>query len=214
MADLQFLTTATLLSFALLTFLQTLSLSGKRKIAGVFSLLCILSMLSFSILREWGETRATFPQEEKPIEQEHEKSSVGMKFYVKQMQKFFSEMENLENSVKALSEIQAHSEAEQEINARKALSLRERSHELVLKIQQITVPKEAKEIQESIYSAAESLHLAAFALHAEISSDDASFRLLQKAQRVEQFENAKSAREETLQMLSKLAPNFFKESMR
>ncbi len=217
--DIQFFATTILAALALVALLLTLTLQNKKRIVGVvatvaiavpailFSPLCYTKSISIDVSE--GQDMGTAS---KPAPLVESQAAGGIEKYVQSMRAFSKEMQKLEASIaEAASDSLADNASgfSAEAKASKALSIKEKANNFFGRVQRAYVHQDAKEIHQDFIAAAEHLRAAAFALHAACSSEDKAFRDLQNIQQKEQIHLAKEQRQDVMDALSKLAPDFF-----
>lgn len=208
-----------LVALALIAFLQTMILQGKKRIVGGIVTAAIVAMAIGATIHE--PTIARTPDHEfidfskqvdgsnkVPLKPKSTQES-GIKKYCELMNAFTNEKNGIEKNIAGLLESKATTEIDAETLANKALNIKERANKFYGRLQRAYQPQETQEIHKSFVEAAEHLRLAAFALHAEYSSDDKAFRDLQSEQQKEQLKLAQDKWNQVLETLSKLAPEFF-----
>lgn len=216
MSNIQHFAIMILVAIALVALLQTLLLQGKKKIVGGIATVIII-VFAIITATTGGTTikgnpfdPAEMQNRQKQMNFKNEKAEEsGIKRYCRLMTSFTNEMKHINKSIVELSEKKASSEFDAETLANKALSVKEKANKFFNRLQRSYRPQEANDIHKNFIAAAEHLRLAAFALHAEVSSDDKSFRDLQSAQQKEQLKLAEDQWKEVSETLSKLAPEFF-----
>lgn len=200
-------------ALALVAFLQTMILQGKKRIAGGIVTAIIVAFAIGTAIYKPTISRTPdhgfidFSNRITPKQENTQES--GISRYCNLMRSFSNEMAGIKNSIDELSKVSATSELEAEKLASKALSVKERASKFYGRLQRSYKPNDAIAIHKDFIAAAEHLRLAAFAVHAKVSSDDSSFRDLQSEQLKEQLKLAQDKWDETTEALAKLAPEFF-----
>lgn len=211
MPDLQLASVLILFAVLLLAVLQTLSMP-KWKPLGLAVCVLVLAAAVFCLVRDWSAAERfeklspVLPQPE--VHVTHQNADFGLRKFAREFRNFSKEMEGYEAAARQLSAEKAANDMDRELVAGKALNLREKVSGFAQRLQKWRVPAEGAEFHKELCAAAEHLRLAAFALHAGLSSDDSAFSALQASQVSEQLKLSAEKRRSVHESLSKLAPDF------